>query len=101
MDFRTHYEEFKVQAKDLLDKVRSLVHEGNVRRIIIKDEKGNTFIEIPMTVGVVTALAAPVLAGVGAIAALVANFTLGVERSEATPPAESAAKEGGEGPAGK
>ena len=86
MDFRTHYEEFKVQARDLLDKVRSLVREGNVRRIIIKDEKGNTFIEIPMTVGVVTALAAPVLAGVGAIAALVANFTLGVERAEPAPP---------------
>ena len=98
MDFRRDYEEFKVQAKDLLDKVRSLVHEGNVRRIIIKDEKGNTFVEIPMTVGVVTALAAPVLAGLGAIAALVANFTLGVERTEKAAPAETPAKENGEGP---
>ena len=86
MDLRTHYEEFKVQAKDLLDKVGSLVHEGNVRRIIIKDDKGNTFVEIPLTVGVVTALAVPVLAGLGAIAALVANFTIGVERSEPAPP---------------
>jgi hypothetical protein len=82
MDFRTHYEEFKVQARDLLEKVHSLVREGNIRRIIIKDDKGNTFIEIPLTVGVVTALAVPVLAGIGAIAALVANFTLGVERAE-------------------
>jgi hypothetical protein len=81
MDFKTHYEEFKVQAKDLVDKVHSLVHEGNVRRIIIKDDKGNTFIEIPLTIGVVTALALPVLAGLGAIAALVANFTIGVERA--------------------
>jgi hypothetical protein len=98
MDFRTHYEEFKVQAKDLVDKVGSLVHEGNVRRIIIKDEKGNTFIEIPLTVGVVTALAVPVLAGLGAIAALVANFTLGVERTEKAAEAESTVKESGEGP---
>jgi len=98
MDFRTHYEEFKVQAKDLVDKVGSLVHEGNVRRIIIKDEKGNTFIEIPMTVGVVTALAVPVLAGLGAIAALVANFTLGVERTEKEAAPESTVKESGDGP---
>jgi len=98
MDFRTHYEEFKVQAKDLVDKVGSLVHEGNVRRIIIKDEKGNTFIEIPLTVGVVTALAVPVLAGLGAIAALVANFTLGVERTETAAGPESTVKESGEGP---
>ena len=81
MDFRTHYEEFKVQANDLVDRVKALVHEGNIRRIIIKDDKGNTFLEIPLTVGVVTALAIPVLAGLGAIAALVANFTLGVERT--------------------
>jgi hypothetical protein len=81
MDFKTHYEEFKVQARDLVEKVHSLVREGNVRRIIVKDDKGNTFIEIPLTVGVVTALAVPVLAGLGAIAALVANFTIGVERT--------------------
>ena len=81
MDFKTHYEEFKVQARDLVEKVHSLVREGNVRRIIIKDEKGNTFIEIPVTIGVLTVLAAPVLAAPGAIAALVANFTIGVERT--------------------
>ena len=94
MDLRTHYEEFKVQAKDLVEKVHSLVREGNIRRIIIKDEKGNTFIEIPLTVGVVTALAVPVLAGLGAIAALVANFTIGVERTEAPPKEEPAAQAG-------
>jgi phage-related minor tail protein len=92
MDLRTHYEEFKVQAKDLVEKVHSLVHQGNIRRIIIKDDKGNTFIEIPLTVGVVTALAVPVLAGLGAIAALVANFTLGVERTETAPKEEAAAQ---------
>jgi hypothetical protein len=91
MDFRTQYEEFKVQAKDLVEKVKTLVHEGNVRRIIIKDDKGNTFIEIPLTIGVVTALAVPVLAGLGAIAALVANFTIGVERAEAVAKEEAPA----------
>src|ERR1044071_738939 len=89
MDFRTHYEEFKVHARDLEEKGKALVREGNIRRIIIKDDKGNTFIEIPLTIGVVTALAVPVLAGLGAIAALVANFTLGVERSEAMPKQEA------------
>jgi hypothetical protein len=93
MDFKTHYEEFKVQAKDLVEKVHSLVREGNIRRIIIKDEKGNTFIEIPLTVGVVTALAVPVLAGLGAIAALVANFTIGVERTTAAAGAEAVPKQ--------
>jgi hypothetical protein len=90
MDLRTHYEEFKVQARDLVDKVHSLVREGNIRRIIIKDDKGNTFIEIPLTVGVVTALAVPVLAGLGAIAALVANFTIGVERTLRIPKTDEA-----------
>jgi hypothetical protein len=87
MDFKTHYEEFKVQAKDLVEKIHGLVREGNIRRIILKDDKGQTFLEIPLTVGVVTALAIPVLAGLGAIAALVANFTIGVERSEPAPTA--------------
>jgi len=93
MDFKTHYEEFKVQAKDLVENVHSLVREGNIRRIIIKDEKGSTFIEIPLTVGVVTALAVPVLAGLGAIAALVANFTIGVERATRLPGADPVPKE--------
>jgi hypothetical protein len=75
------YEEFKVHGKALVDKVSELIREGNVRRIIVKDEKGNTFLEIPLTVATVGAIAAPVLAGLGAIAALIANFTIGVERS--------------------
>jgi len=77
----TFYEEFKIKGQDLVDKVKSILHEGNVRRIILKDEKGQTFLEIPLTVAAVGALAAPLLAAVGAIAALVANFTLVVERS--------------------
>ena len=75
-----HVNEFKVKGEELLHKVRDIVHEGNVRRIIIKDENGETFIEIPLTVGVVSAFFMPVLAAVGALAALASNFTLQVVR---------------------
>ncbi len=78
----THYEEFKVDGESLIAKVKEIIHEGNVRRIIIKDDKGNTFIEIPLSVGVVGALLIPVWAAVGAIAALAANFTIGVEKTD-------------------
>lgn len=78
-----NFEEFKVQARDLVDKVGELIRQGNVRRVIIKDEKGRTFIEIPVTVAAIGVLAAPVLAAIGAMAALVANFTLVVEKGEA------------------
>jgi hypothetical protein len=74
--------EFKVKGEELLRKVKDIVHEGNVRKIIIKDDKGNPYLEIPLTVGVVGALIAPVLAAVGAIAALASNFTLEVVRRE-------------------
>jgi hypothetical protein len=76
---RVVYEEFMVLGKELVDKVGQLIHAGNVRRIIVKDDKGNTFMEIPLTLATVGVIAAPVLAGLGAIAALIANFTLGVE----------------------
>ncbi len=75
------YEEIKVKGKDLVEKVKSILHEGNVRRIILKDEKGQTFLEIPLSIAAVGVLAAPLLAGLGAIAALVSNFTLVVERA--------------------
>jgi hypothetical protein len=81
------YEEIKVQSRDLVDKVKGYIHEGNVRRIIIKDEKGHTFVEIPLTIAAVGAIAAPVLAGIAALAALVANFTVVVERAREEPPA--------------
>jgi Domain of unknown function (DUF4342) len=77
------YEEFKVRGKEAVDKIAELIHAGNVRRIIVKDDKGNTFLEIPLTIATVGVIAAPVLAGVGAIAAMIANFTIGVERVEA------------------
>jgi hypothetical protein len=81
---KTFFEEIKVLSHELTDKVKALIHEGNVRRIIIKDERGHTFMEIPLTVATVGVVLAPILAAVGAIAALVGRFDVVVER--ATPP---------------
>jgi hypothetical protein len=78
----SHYEEFKVNGESLIAKIKEIIHEGNVRRIIIKDEKGTPYIEIPMTLGVVGVVLIPVWAAIGAIAALAANFTIEVERNE-------------------
>ena len=75
------FEQFKVHANELRDKVRELIKEGNVRRIIIKDEQGHTFMEIPLTVATVGVVLAPILAAVGAIATLVAHFQIVVERT--------------------
>jgi hypothetical protein len=86
MDIPHVFEEFKVQAAELGDKVKDLLHEGNVRRIIIKDSHGHTFMEIPLTIAAVGAIAAPVLTAIGALAAMVADFHLVVERSEPTAP---------------
>lgn len=86
-NFRVVYEEFRVLGKELVDKVGELIHAGNVRRIIVKDDKGNTFLEIPLTVATVGAVAVPVLAGLGTIAAMLANFTIGVEKVQEEPPA--------------
>jgi len=74
--------EFKVKGQELIDKVEELIKEGNARRIIIKDEKGNAFIEIPVTIGVIGALFAPILTAVGALAGVAANFTVEVIRKD-------------------
>jgi hypothetical protein len=79
---QTRYEEFKVNGGEILNKVKEIIHEGNVRRIILKDDQGKTFMEIPLTVGVVGALIAPVLAAVGAVAALASDMTIVVEKIE-------------------
>ena len=86
MAFHDFVEEVQVLGRDLVDKVKSLIHEGNVQRIIVKDEHGNTFIEIPVTVAVIGTVLAPVLAAVGAISALVAKFRVVVVRAEPKPP---------------
>lgn len=79
---KTTQEEFKVNGEELLAKVKQLIAEGNVRRIIIKDKDGKTLIEVPLTIGVVGIVIAPVLAAVGAIAALVTECTIIVERRD-------------------
>ena len=86
MGFESIVEEVHVLGRDLVDKVRDLIHEGNVQRIVVKDEHGNTFVEIPVTVAALGAILAPLLAAIGAISALVAKFTIVVVRSEPKPP---------------
>jgi len=78
--FRT--EEFRVSGEELLAKIKQLMHEGSIRRIVIKNKEGGTFMEIPLTVGVVGALLVPTLAAVGALAALVTEATVIVEKAE-------------------
>jgi hypothetical protein len=73
-------EQFRISGDDLLAKVRELVHEGNVRRIIIRNDKGQTIVEFPLTLGVIGAALLPVLAAVGAIAAIATDCELVVER---------------------
>lgn len=82
MAFQDFVEEVQVLGRDLVEKVKSLIHEGNVQRIIVKDEQGNTFMEIPVTVAAVGAILAPLLAALGAISALVAKFSIVVVRNE-------------------
>lgn len=74
--------EYKINGKDLLSKVEELIKEGNIRRIIIKNAEGKVYIEIPLTIGVIGMLAAPVVAAIGAIAGLVSNFTIEIMRKE-------------------
>lgn len=69
-------EEVQVLGRDLVDRVKALIHEGNVQRVIIKDQQGHTFVEIPVTLAAIGTIAAPVLAAVAAIAAVVSKFTI-------------------------
>ena len=75
-------EEFKVSGEDLLKEVKNIIAKGNVRKIIIKNKDGKVLIEIPLTIGVVGVVLAPALAAIGAIAALVTECTLVVERED-------------------
>lgn len=94
---RTAREEFRVSGEAVVAKVKELVREGNVRRITIKNDEGRTLLEIPLTIGVIGTVLLPVWAALGAMAALVANLTIAVERIEraapdATAPAAAAAE---------
>lgn len=73
-------ESFKVTGENLLKKVKELIREGNVRKIIIKDKKEKIIMEFPLTIGVVGTVIAPVLAAIGALAALITECTITVER---------------------
>jgi len=75
-------EEFSVSADNLIQRVKELIHEGNVTRIIVKDEKGRILLEMPATVGVIGAILVPWMAALGAIAALATKCTIVVERRE-------------------
>jgi len=77
---KTSSEQFKVYGHELLGKIKELIKEGNVRRIIIKNEKGKIMMEIPVTFAVIGAFFAPMLAAIGALAALLTKATIEVER---------------------
>jgi len=79
---KDRWDEFQVKGEELIAKVKELIREGNVRRIVIDNEEGRTLVEIPLTVGVVGALLLPALAAVGAIAAIVTNCTIRVQRRD-------------------
>ncbi len=76
------HNEFTVSSGDLVDRVKELLHEGNVTRVIVKNDSGKTLLEIPATVGVVGVVLAPWLAALGVIAALVTNCRIVVEKRE-------------------
>jgi hypothetical protein len=80
--FKVFTEEIKVMGKDAVDLVGRLLHEGNVRRVIIRDSHGHTFMEVPVVIAAVGTIVAPVLAAIGALTALVVDFQIVVERVE-------------------
>ena len=86
MTEKTFWESFKVEGESIVDKVKEIVHEGNVRRVVIK-QNGRSIAEFPLTAGVVGAVLAPVLAAIGALVALAKDCSIEVERTEAAKPA--------------
>ncbi len=73
-------QEFKINGEDLVSKVKELAHESSIRRIIIKNEKGETVLEVPMTVGAIGVILLPTLAAIGAVAALLTKCSIIVEK---------------------
>jgi hypothetical protein len=102
---RVRVEEFEVTGEKLLATVKELIHQGNVRRIVIRNAKGVTLLEIPLVLGIAGAVFVPVWAAIGALAALVAKFTLVIERVQDAPAAPEengeAARKAGPKPARK
>jgi hypothetical protein len=81
-DEKVRSEEFRVNGEELIARIKNIIKEGNIRRVIIKDKEGKVVFEIPLTFGVVGALIAPQLAAIGAIAALLTEATVVVEKSD-------------------
>jgi hypothetical protein len=79
-DERVHTEEHKIPGEKLLSRIKEMVHEGNIRRITIKNDNGHTLLEIPLTLGVVGVALMPVWIAIGAMAAYAANYTIVVEK---------------------
>jgi hypothetical protein len=79
---KVHTEEFSVNGEEILAKIKQLIQEGNIHRIIIRDRQGRTYMELPLTIGVAGTILAPALAGIGALAALLNEATIVVEKVE-------------------
>lgn len=86
-------EELKVNGEELLKKIKDLVHQGNIRRIIIRNEQGETYLEIPLNVGIAGLVLAPVFAAVGALAALASKFQIVIVKRDDAAPDKSGASE--------
>jgi hypothetical protein len=82
-DNKSNQESFRVSGDDILSKVKEIIKEGNARKIIIKNEKDETIMEFPLTVGAVGAVIAPMFAAIGTIAALASHCTIVVEKKGA------------------
>jgi hypothetical protein len=81
-DTKFHTEEFSVTGEEILAKVKQLLREGNIRRVVIKDKIGRILVEFPLTIGVVGAALAPMLVAVGAVAAMLSEATIVVEKTD-------------------
>ena len=86
-DFKGFTEELKVEGKELVDTVKRLVHEGNVRRVVVRNPEGRTILDVPVNAGVLGAVVFPMIATLATIAVYAARYTLIIERSG--PPADA------------
>lgn len=86
---RPRTQEFTIDGDEVVAKIRELIHEGNIRRITIKNEEGRTMLEVPLTIGLIGAALLPVFAAIGAAAALATRCTIVVERETGTEPADA------------
>ena len=88
MTVKTYWDTLKAEGEDVIGKIKALIREGNVRRVVIQHD-GRTVAEFPLTAGVVGALLAPVLAAIGAVVALLQDCTIQVEREKSDSPRET------------